>query len=58
MDLSPKKREHIRWFHRLGFQLRAPVIAFVFACASLLASLSESERIMIWSNSLHLPKST
>lgn len=47
MDLSPKKRDRIRGFQRLGFQLRAPVIAFVFACASLLVSLSESERIMI-----------
>lgn len=47
MDLSPKKRDRIRGFQRLGFQLRAPVIAFVFACASMLVSLSESERIMI-----------
>lgn len=47
MDLSPKKRDRIRGFQRLGFQLGTPVIAFVFACASLLVSLSESERIMI-----------
>lgn len=36
MNLSPKKREHIRWFHRVGLSLLAPVLTFVLAIMSLI----------------------
>ena len=36
MNLSPKKGEHIRWFHRAGLSLLAPVLTFVLAIMSLI----------------------
>ena len=29
MNLSPQKREHIRWFYRVGLSLLVPVLTFV-----------------------------
>lgn len=36
MNLSPQKREHIRWFHRAGLSLLVPVLTFVLAIMSLI----------------------
>lgn len=35
MNLSPQKREHIRWFYRVGLSLLVPVLTFVLTITSL-----------------------
>ena len=36
MNLSPQKREHIRWFYRVGLSLLVPVLTFVLTIMSLI----------------------
>ena len=49
MNLSPQKREHIRWFYRVGLSLLAPVLTFVLTIMSL---IMENESGIVVGNSI------
>lgn len=49
MNLSPQKREHIRWFYRVGLSLLVPVLTFVLAIMSL---IMENESGIVVGNSI------
>ena len=52
MNLSPEKKERVRWFHRVGLSVFTPVLSFVFAFASLILSICGNENILIGGVSL------
>lgn len=52
MNLSPKKRGHIRWFHKAGLSVIYPVFSFAASFASLILSICGSENILIGGISL------
>ena len=43
MNLSPQKREHIRWFYRVGLSLLVPVLTFVLTIMSLIMENDKEE---------------
>ena len=49
MNLSPQKREHIRWFYRVGLSLLVPVLTFVLTIMSL---IMENESGIVVGNSI------
>lgn len=49
MNLSPQKREHIRWFYRVGLSLLVPVLTFVLTIMSL---IMENESGIVLGNSI------
>lgn len=49
MNLSPQKREHIRWFYRVGLSLLVAVLTFVLTIMSL---IMENESGIVVGNSI------